>query len=48
MKKKIKHNDLEYNQIDSYIYIGTNACCGTHFEEKLLTKGIRADIGKGD
>ncbi len=36
--------DLEYNQIDEYIYLGTNYCCQIHFNEDLLEKGIRADI----
>lgn len=35
---------LEFNQITEYIYIGTNACCYTHFDEKLLALGIKADI----
>ncbi len=39
-----KHNKLEYNQITPNIYIGTNMCCRTHFEEELLEQGITADI----
>lgn len=35
---------LEYDQITKYIYIGTNACCKTHFDEKLKYEGIDADI----
>ncbi len=35
---------FEYNKITEYIYIGSNACCQTHFSEKLLKKGISADI----
>lgn len=35
---------LEYNQIDSHIYIGTNQCCQSHFAEELLKKGISADV----
>lgn len=35
---------LEYNYITDGIYIGTNQCCQTHFDEKLKRKGITADI----
>ncbi len=35
---------LEYNQITEHIYLGTNQCCQTHFEESLLKLGIKADI----
>ena len=35
---------LDYNKITDYIYIGTNHCCVKHFNEKLLKKGIKADI----
>lgn len=35
---------LEFNQITEYIYIGTNACCQTHFDGQLLGLGIAADI----
>lgn len=35
---------LEFNQITEYLYIGTNACCQTHFDEKLLALGIEADL----
>lgn len=43
----ITHPDkpiFEYNKITSYIYIGTNQCCQVHFKNKLLKKGIKADI----
>lgn len=39
-----EHVLLEYNQIAGHIYLGTNQCCQTHFEESLLKTGIRADI----
>ncbi|GIW66501.1 MAG: hypothetical protein KatS3mg095_0399 [Candidatus Parcubacteria bacterium] len=41
-----KHSEVpfEYNYIIDGIYIGTNQCCQTHFEEKLLKEGITADI----
>lgn len=35
---------FEYNRITNYLYIGSNACCQTHFSEKLLKKGIKADV----
>ena len=42
----VKHGKLifEYNKITEYIYIGTNQCCQIHFNQKLLKKGIKADI----
>ncbi len=39
----IKHR-LDFNKINSYIYIGSNGCCQVHFSSRLLRKGIRADI----
>ena len=35
---------LEYDYIGDGIYIGTNQCCQTHFDEKLKKEGITADI----
>jgi len=35
---------LEYNYIVDGIYIGTNQCCQTHFDEKLKKEGITSDI----
>lgn len=35
---------LDFNYITDGIYIGTNQCCQTHFDEKLLTESILADI----
>lgn len=37
-------NKLEHDYITDGIYIGTNQCCQTHFEEKLKREGINADI----
>jgi hypothetical protein len=38
-------NELNYDYITDGIYIGTNQCCRTHFDELLKTKeGITADI----
>ena len=39
-----KHGSLDYNYITDGIYIGTNQCCQTHFDEKLKSEGIRADM----
>ncbi len=36
--------ELNYNYIADGIYIGTNQCCQTHFDELLLKDGISADI----
>ncbi|MEK7193478.1 MAG: dual specificity protein phosphatase family protein [Patescibacteria group bacterium] len=38
------HNKLDFNYIADGIYIGTNQCCQTHFDEELKSKGITADI----
>lgn len=38
------HIPFELSQITDYIFIGTNACCSTHFDERLLAIGIKADI----
>lgn len=43
----IKHepsHTLEYNYITDGIFIGTNQCCQTHFDEQLKKEGITADI----
>lgn len=42
--KKSKHDNLDYNQINKYIFIGTNQCCQVHFDNGLRRKGIKADI----
>jgi protein-tyrosine phosphatase len=38
------HVQMSYSQINDDIWLGTNSCCITHFEEDLLKKGITADI----
>lgn len=38
------HNTLDYNVIIDGIYIGTNQCCQTHFDDGLVRDGVRADI----
>ncbi len=35
---------IDYTQITESIFIGTNACCQTHFNEVLTKNGITADI----
>jgi len=42
--KHPKHRLFEYSKIDKNIFIGSNMCCITHFDEKLLKKGITVDI----
>lgn len=39
-----KISKLEYSRITPYIFIGTNACCQTHFDKDLLKRKIGADI----
>lgn len=35
---------IDFNYITDGIYIGTNQCCQTHFDEELKKLGITADI----
>jgi protein-tyrosine phosphatase len=39
-----EHPKLDFSQITDTILIGTNACCSTHFDERLVGIGVRADI----
>jgi hypothetical protein len=51
MKKKNGHSEakeLEYNYIDDGIFVGTNVCCKTHFDEELGKEGITADVSLED
>ena len=41
---KKEHEVIQFDQIDDQIWIGTNQCCKTHFDKKLVEKGITADI----
>lgn len=43
-RKKDIHSKLDFDKITPWIYIGTNACCTSHFEERLIRRGIHADI----
>lgn len=36
--------EFEYDYITDGIFIGTNQCCQTHFDERLKKEGITADI----
>ena len=36
--------EFDYSKISELIYLGSDACCKTHFAKALLDKGIRADI----
>ncbi len=38
------HVEFNYNKITPYIFLGTNQCCQTHFDEQLLEKGVKVDI----
>ncbi len=38
------HVKFNYSQISDKIYVGTNMCCQTHFDEELLKKKVSADI----
>ena len=40
----IPHRKMAFSQIDSQVFIGTNACCMHHFKWELLSKGITCDI----
>ncbi len=47
LKQYLNHpatKTLEFNFITNGIYIGTNQCCQTHFDQKLRKEGITADI----
>lgn len=37
-------NKLDFNYIADGIYIGTNQCCQTHFDENLVKDGVSVDI----
>lgn len=37
-------NKLDFDYIVDGIYIGTNQCCQTHFDESLIKDGVSADI----
>lgn len=41
---KAPHNQLNYDQITDQIFVGTNFCCQTHFDQELLDQGMYADI----
>lgn len=38
------HQIMEYSRIEPNVFIGTNACCETHFKMELLDKGVTCDI----
>lgn len=38
------HGALNYDEVTNGIFIGTNQCCQTHFDERLRRAGITADI----
>jgi protein-tyrosine phosphatase len=41
-----KHGPImNFSKITDNIYVGTNACCQIHFDNKLLKKGVKANVG---
>lgn len=42
--KTHRRNKLDFNHIVDGIYIGTNQCCQTHFDENLKRDGVSADM----
>lgn len=38
------HIQMEFSEITDFIHVGTNACCQSHFDERLIKIGIKADI----
>lgn len=44
MNNKHPSEKIDFNYITDGIYIGTNQCCQTHFDEELKKLGITADI----
>lgn len=44
MANHSKTKQLEYDYITDGIFLGTNGCCKTHFDEGLAEKGITVDI----
>lgn len=38
------NHSFDFNYITDGIFIGTNQCCQTHFDEQLVKEGISADI----
>ena len=45
--KNIVHTDapiFEYDYIDDGIYVGSNVCCQTHFDERLKKVSVVGDI----
>ncbi len=37
-------SEFEFNQISQQIFVGTNMCCQSHYQEKLLSQNISVDI----
>lgn len=35
---------FEFSEITPQVYIGTNQCCQSHFDERLLSMGVTVDI----
>jgi len=43
-RKEPNHIQAEYSKITPSIFVGTNACCATHFKVLFIDKGILDDI----
>lgn len=35
---------FNYSKVTQHIYLGSNMCCQTHFDQKLLKKGVTLDV----
>lgn len=38
------HKKFEYSKINNHLFVGTNFCCTTHFNDELTKMGVNADI----
>lgn len=38
------HVNMNYSKITDDLFVGTNMCCASHFDEALLKQGVKADI----
>ena len=47
MSKERHGVQFNYSKINEHIYLGSNMCCQTHFDKKLLQKGVTLDVSMG-
>ncbi len=38
------HASFDYSEITPLLFVGQNACCLTHFDKTLITRGVRTAI----